>query len=340
MDESPEYSNGIPITEKPVILDNLTNDAYPINVFGNQTQELIHNPEKPRRKVLWSQVDSARDELLHDLDVYYASLAEDLRPPEHYIEMIKIAALGPLALDKDIFSDRNVGESLHTKYKEKSARAQALVAHTIFAASLNGVSDEECGNIYDMVAIIDNVANSDIGEAQGYKQWWNGVKSLLAVMRALNEQEFKVILPDYTQDPQTTPRNRNHMLQFDVFKGVDLIARDKDNNVFLVDCKGESKIKDTNWTRTESTVITKKIDGEEYGKFAGVLKRSINSLQPDSVQRAMIIVPTSFDVLPRLRATDGFENGRLELAAFAKLPASESIKIVDQLQISTLKNFK
>lgn len=159
-------------------------------------------------------------------------------------------------------------------------------------------------------------------------------------MRALHEQEFKVILPDYTQDPQNTPRNRNHMLQFDVFKGVDLIAQDKDGNVFLVDCKGESKIKDTNWQRTEATVITKKVEQEEYNKFAHVLKRSINSLRPATLQRAMIIVPTTFDVLPRLRTTDGFENGRHELAAFSKLPASESIKIADQLQISTLKNFK
>lgn len=166
MDESPEYNKGIPITEKPVILDRLTNDAYPINIYGKQTQELIHNPEKPQNKVLWSQVENAREELLHDLDVYYSQLPENSRPPNHYVDMIKIAALGPLALEKNIFSDRKSGENLHTKYKEKSARAQALVAHTIFASSLKEVSSEECGNIYDMVAIIDNVANSEIGEAQ------------------------------------------------------------------------------------------------------------------------------------------------------------------------------
>ncbi len=335
MEESSEYNSGIPITEKPVIFDQLSNDAYPLNAFENQTQEQIHNPEKPKKEIMWSQVDSARTELMNDLDTYYSSLPEESRPPGHYIDMVKIAALGPLALDKEIFADRAEGAYLHTKYKEKSARAQALVAHTIFAASLSTVDNEECGNIYDMVAIIDNIANSNIGEAQGYKQWWNGVKSLLSVMRALHGQQYEVILPDYTQDPENTPRNKNHMLQFDVFKGVDLITQDKEGNVFLVDCKGESKIKNTSLKRMESSVITKKVDIEEYDKFAHVLKRSIQALKPASIKRALIIVPTSFDVLPRLRMTDGFENGRMELAAFSRLPATESLKIADELYKST-----
>lgn len=313
--ESSESSSGVIINKTPVIAEAVFDNGYPINAFGPRTDEVILNPEL-RRQVKWSEVLSACEEFNEQIkeSVQKGSISQ------HYGEMIKHVVLGPLSLEGKVFTDRDEGDRFPEEIKEKSARAQAVIAHAIFYASLSGVSDEECGNIYDMVAIHDNIANSPIGEAQGYKGWWNGVKSLVTVMRTFDEQGYTVYLPNYAQDPDTTPPHENEILMWDVRNGIDLMAQDAYGNLLLIDAKGR---------RHERSVHSTELVLDAIKHYPPIIREHIESLNPASLREAKVIIDT--DSLPRLRATDGFEGGRFELSGFAHLSNAESIGIIEEV---------
>ncbi len=180
----------------------------------------------------------------------YAALLKKKHPdvPEEDIETVIDVTFGPMRMAPNAPEVQNGNKEELYKYIETSARIQHAYSHMILEASRPDGDKAFAESVFGRVAFMDYLSKSPLGESRGYRQFWNGVKTEVAVIKALTKQGYRVTIPDYDQsdyDEQGNliPQAEKQVFQWDIKCGIDMIA-EKDGTVLFVDAKGQNKTKE------------------------------------------------------------------------------------------------
>lgn len=268
-------------------------------------------------EVYWKDLQRVIDKVMLSVKKKYPSAAE------YNLELIGDLFFAPFRLDLSTLESTDRPDQ-----KELSARIQHNLAHNIFYSSLGKAENDYVERVYDSVATFENIINGrNVPNADKIKQFWNGVKSQVAVMRVLHDNGYRLTLPDYTQEP-----DENGMVQqvyeWDVRNGVDLIA-ERGGHVALIDAKGQKNLPKE---QTGGGVIERSsvdfvvrspdllVNDAQFARLPESMRETIEAFEPVSVKRARIIVPTSTKYLAPLKQSSNVGGrGRIEMPQFARL---------------------
>lgn len=240
------------------------------------------HPLGGQKEVMW-------DRLCKQIDGYVVDLKnQNPNTPEAEIEAVCDLLFGPFRLSQAVL----VNGASNEYEKEISARIQQNMVHGIIFASSREARPEFTEAVYHSVNTIDSLANTEKGHRRGLKAFWNGVKTELAITKALLARGYSLRLPDYGQDNAEIPAFQNEVLEWDVRGGVDLIAA-KDGYVFFINAKGRRSINSLIYgTYVEENLL------EGIPSSLKYLYR--NQLNTGNVKRLTVLVDTSLNTLPKL----------------------------------------
>lgn len=166
------------------------------------------------------------------------------------IDNMVAVTFGPLGLPVKQPDPEKPGErEAFYRHIRTSAAMQHSLAHTIFYASQLEADPQMAEKVFKRVSFMDFIARSELGRSRGYEPWWNGVKSEVAVIRALKKNGFDVELPDYSNITGNIDPQQDQLMQWDIKKGVDMVATrgtGRERLALFVDSKGTFKIQDGN----------------------------------------------------------------------------------------------
>ncbi|MDO8551745.1 MAG: hypothetical protein Q7S03_03660 [bacterium] len=121
--------------------------------------------------------------------------------------------------------------------KRVSALIQHGLVHQIIYASSESADPAYVEAVYYLFrSSVRLVEKMDKVQATNLNLCWGGVKNEVALARALLDNGYRVFVPDYLQGD--VPDDEDEILQFDIRRGVDVMAVNKFGTVFLLDAKG------------------------------------------------------------------------------------------------------
>lgn len=200
--------------------------------IANLHSFLIKDASGYARDISWGKIVAASNMLIVDLRKKYSEI------PDATAEALGDQLFGPFRLERSAF-----GSTEREDLKEISARIQHNLVHGIMYAGSREADPVYTDVIYKTMCVYDKLANSLTGESTGLKGFWSGVKSELALVRALYRRGYKVRLPDYTQDPYEVSDEENEVLNWDVRHGIDMVVVSPGEFVLLLDAKGRTRDK-------------------------------------------------------------------------------------------------
>jgi len=275
-------------------------------------------------EVYWRDIQGIIDRAMLGIKKRYPQVEE------HSLELIGDLFFAPFRLDVETIETAESPEQ-----KELSARIQANLIDNIFYASMPESDSTFVERVYDIVAMFENIARNHrtVPKVDRIKQFWNGVKAAHAVADVLLENRYKVLLPNYAQEPDDNgivcP-----VYEWDVKSGVDFVA-ERGGHIALIDAKGQkNRPKETTGGQAiERSSVDFDIrsedllrDHKQYLQLPKSLRDTIEDFDPISVRRVRIIVPTGSEYLSPLQPTNAVRGrGRRELPQFARL-SEQSLK--------------
>jgi hypothetical protein len=139
--------------------------------------------------------------------------------------------------DKTLLTSEGAKENI--AQKDLSARIQHGLAHQILHAS-ESTDDEYTGTVYTAVRNLHTLTGHfGRGGDSNIGLFWHGLRNEVGVIRALQDHDYRVFLPDYAQDTAEIDDRDNEVLQLDVLGGIDFIAVSPNAQMFLIDAKGK-----------------------------------------------------------------------------------------------------
>lgn len=300
------------ISHEPAIYPQLRNHKSPDLPFPSELKYAL-SPEETSEQY-FQQIEKVMGKVMGEVKREFQD-----KVPESQIEMLGDFYFAPFRSEH--------GEVIDEDQKELNARIQHTLTHNILYAASSDVDPNYAANVYDTIGFYEKLAQSSLGKHEHIKQFWNGVKSEVAVVHMLRDLGYRVFLPDYSQDPWEVGEEENEVLQWDVRNGVDFIAEDE-GRVLLIDSKGTKFIKRNNYSEIIERSLVEIIPGAEYytrnrdnlNLLPPVLRSAVSPLNPSDVRRMTIIVPTSGKYLNTLPPTANHsKRGSSELERFATL---------------------
>lgn len=171
---------------------------------------------------------------------------------------------------------------LSDEQKEVSARIQHHVVNNVIFAALPPTDTQFSIAVYRVVSAAEAaVAANSKKRIRTPRELWNGIKSELAVAKALAEAGYVVYLPDYAQ--MTKRPEEDEILQIDMLSNTDLIAI-KGETAFLIDAKGKSNI---------SQISIEPPDKGHYG-ITPFLRKLLQNLGVRRFYKARVTIPTKY----------------------------------------------
>jgi hypothetical protein len=146
------------------------------------------------------------------------------------------------------------------------------------------------------------ISSSNLGKNYVHlRTFLNGIKSELATIRAFKRDgfDYKVYLPDYTQNRKTVKPHQNEVLQWDVNSGVDLVAISKIfNEVLLVDITGSKDLSAPK--KPEMSAPFKKTD---IDNLTPTLRQLVRQHEGKVIVKTKFHIPTAPHLLAGLDTT-------------------------------------
>jgi len=210
------------------------------------------------------------------------------------INMIFSTFFGPFMLNREVIMNPQ-----NERQKESKARIQHHLAHGFLHASSSEADTMYSKNIYDLARSMQFLCmESDVGRNNELGMYWSGVLNEVATIRALLDTgEYRIFLPDYTQDPAKVPMEQDEVLNWDVRSGVDLIAL-KGTSAILIDSKG--KISDSEARghdlddKADVTFNGMRLDPFQMRGLNQCVAREVQKLGATEVFRARIVLPSLY----------------------------------------------
>jgi hypothetical protein len=245
---------------------------------------------------------------------------------------------GPLLLSEKTHLEGTKGFEQGEKLKqnETSARIQHALTHSMLHATSEEASDKYLVNMYDHARRMQLLCESNFGRQYNFGLFWSGVKSELAVINALQDSgKYRVLIPDYSQDPSTTPPEENEVLQWDVLSGTDIIAISNDGSeAILIDVKGRKNV-EVNGMLQENTDVSVMPLPLDRTKVNPLIQKTLDSFGVKTVTKKRITIPTGKQYLgtPSLPAIPS-EDYKSTLKEFFSLKPHLANDIITKLDTS------
>jgi hypothetical protein len=296
----------VPITYKHFQREQVPSLPRNPTIPGGATKVEYSPAEK--KEIYWSEVQKAVQIAMKRLNRLHTD-------SPHEVDLVGDLMFGPFRLDQETLRSTRDPFS-----KEASAKIQHNLAHNVLYASNGDASQQYRDGMYDILAIQQNIAGSDYGKALLLNKFWSGVRSEVGIIKSLRETGYTVWIPDYAEDPESD-ENNDEVMEWDVKKGIDFVAQ-IGKKVFLADGKGRMMLKDhnvqNNEVRPEPGEYYKHQKSDALGELPPTLQNLIRSINPETVQKVTIVVPSlGVSVLqPRDQAHDA----RDRLRSYSTLP--------------------
>lgn len=253
------------------------------------------------------------------------------------IDTISQLFAGPWLLNNETLQ-RGTSE---VSQKELSARIQHHLVHAAFYASEPNASDTYRTSMFFLLKAIERSATSATGRDYNVLQFLNGVKSELAIIKALTANGYRVFIPDYRESSDPKKKLTSETLEWDVWQAVDLIAVSPRGKMVLVDAKGKKQNGDGNHLsvdddedlKTDVTISKKPVESNLPPKLTTMIQklRSDGLLNGIAPERTTIIIPTSSSELGVLGTTENSKSYREAIDRFATLKPSHQSTIIQAL---------
>ena len=241
--------------------------------------------------------------------------------PQSVLDSVMNITFGPVRIPEGVgdFAEGKESEPL----REASAKMQHAYAHHIIAAGRSGTDPAYANAVFPRIALMEYLARRPALKERQLSQFWSGVKSEVAVIKALERAGYKIEIPDYVQE--TTAGRAGQVLEWDVRNGIDMIAS-KNGNTLLVDSKGRVFLPNGN-IRTDVEVFV-----EPQRNFPPDLSRRLyRDVARGSVKHATIIVPSHHHYLSGISSTD-FSLGDKSLALRDFATSARESDIIEQVR--------
>ena len=145
-----------------------------------------------------------------------------------------------LLLSQSLLDPATPEEEKNDYDKEDSARIQHQLSHSILYSTFKTAKDDPLNLTYDVVRnTILRIRNLDKKGTSTLYNHWSGVRNEVAIIRVLLQNGYRVLVPDYNQDPSLVPEHQNGVLELDVRSGVDILAISPNSEIILLNAKGK-----------------------------------------------------------------------------------------------------
>lgn len=248
-------------------------------------------------------------------------------PPDR-VKLIFSTYFGPLMHERrEHFSTKNEYE------KEMSARYAHHFAHGMFYATTYDASPEYSKNMYELVRSLTEFSSlTQVGKGSKLEAYLAGLKSETAIMGAFlrSGRYEKVLIPDYTQNPDKVSDKDREVLQWDILSGVDFVAiSEQERCAVIVDSKSRSKDFDQS-TLESIKVVGTSVDGFLLRNLNENVRDAIAQYDVDKIYRVTIYVPSKYigaRVLPKQPNIDY----RTDLTEAISLPGEMEVDMINKL---------
>lgn len=298
------------VQDIPVIHEQFAQNLTPPQFLETDVQRLhkaeatlIVQPEK-----VWDEISEKVPEYMGNLKRKFPDL------PEAHVEAVGDLFFGPLRLTKE-----ELGRIKEDQYvKETSARIQHNLVHSVLYAQNPNASPEFVNVVYTSVAIQESLARARAAKQGEVRSFWNGVKAEIGIARAFLARDYRVFLPDYTQDPLDVEDEENEVLQWDVRCGVDFVAI-KDGEFFLIDAKGRYGEHTYNGYGNREKMRDVSVEAARpISRFPKAMAEFVEPFHQGRVHNLTVFVPTALEYLQRLESgLVTVESKRTALARFS-----------------------
>lgn len=201
------------------------------------------------------------------------------------------------------------------------ARIQQTFVHHAFYAGLPTAPDNFTIGVYRVASAMGRAARlltDELGD-NSFLLYWSGMRSELAIVKALFQNGYRVWLPDYAL---AGSKDEDEILQLDVRSGVDMIAR-RDGIIYLIDAKGGTHFRDVK-------VICTPQPADKL--LSPLLQRIVGKMNPPFLLRAEIGIPSGGLNLGHRESFHGATEYREEMRNFCVLPPEIEAGIIRGLQ--------
>ncbi len=235
MSENAEH--GKEVSQQPPLSRDLSISPVLRDLAVGKSNDVLRRVlRQPKAEGAVSTLKEGIAELNRDTHAKFASY------PDERLSMLLDVTFGLGRLKKDTLLHGGQTEDIYEK--EHSARLQHALTHYVLSASESDNPDY-VSTIYSLTR---NLASLSQGlsktDGAGVKGLWQGMRNELAVVKVLQDNGYRVILPDYEQDTAEVSDKENEVMQLDVKNGIDLIAVSPEGRMLLVDAKGRRSRKD------------------------------------------------------------------------------------------------
>jgi hypothetical protein len=222
--------------------------------------------------------------------------------PAETINLMGQVLFGPIALSPEQYRKNEVEDE---GLKLEGARVQHHLTHSFFYAGTDASSPQYSLKTQQLAEAFQKLSKGPLGDRMGLMRFWNGMRAELATVKVFSDAGYRVFLPDYTQNPLTTPQEQNETLQWDVRKGTDMIAV-SDISTFLIDAKGRylaNGIEDRYMEEKENAeVFQTEVPKQQAQNLPSALGDFIGQFPNRHISRLKILIPTGDRYLSHLRA--------------------------------------
>lgn len=320
------FSRGREISNEPPI----SRDAKKFPVIRNFQEKLgtvlRRSLETPRSEKLLAT--------LHDTGIQLRKELEDLYPnyPKKRLDALMGISLGATNLEERTLQEEKTDD---LQEKERCARMQHSLTHEIIAADSG--NNEQIRDIYNVLTYQSEI-NEKLGN-RGTRRFWGGLRSEVAIIRTLIENDYRVFLPDYAPDSNVGER-QNEVLQLDVRNGIDFVAISPDGHTLLIDAKGKYMHKGyevKNHAHPPKHIGMNNLNNKLVKKFVAQVTDSCG-IGRDKIVRTEIVVPTNkylYDDLPTPSGEIDTAAQREFLSRFAKPKRRVKNDIMTQIDEAT-----
>ncbi len=234
---SENVDHGKEVAEKPPLYRDLTRST-PLR------EGAVRKSDDVTRRVLKK---TRSEDAVSTLKEGIAELSRDTHAkfpnyPDERLSMLLDTTFGFGRLKKDTLL--HAGQTKDMYEKDHSARLQHALTHYILSASESDNPDY----VSTMYSLTRNLARLSRGlseiEGADVRGVWQGMRNELAIVKVLQDNGYRVVLPDYEQDTAEVNDSDNEVMQLDVKNGIDLIAVSPEGRMLLIDAKGRKSNKD------------------------------------------------------------------------------------------------
>lgn len=250
---------------------------YDLSLPAN-VQEAVH---KLRDNANDTMMQTVREKLEEEFQIIKDDFPEI---PQGHMESLASLVYGPFLYGRDLLLPTN-----DMMLRIQNASAQAAIMDGVLWASAPEADSRYANYIQTMIATSQEVAKNPASRIRG---WLNGVKSGVAIIRALQTDGWKVTLPDYANNPR-------EVLEWDINNYIDFIA-EKDGKTLFIDAKARLQDEDGQ-TRRIASVEDRRLRAPYHRLgLPQSLNQYENALREGSVKHVNIILPSHADQLPDL----------------------------------------